>query len=512
MTAHLTVCPWCHRARWHVLALVVLSVGLYLPNLNDYFLGDDFDLIGSFYGKPPRYFLDLLWSNESGDAWKSWGIDPALGRGYLRPLKIWLLKLDLELWGTNPLGFHLTSTAFFAGIILLVWAILGRTIPQRPHLALAGAYATAVHPIFAELIPFVTAREEIVATFLGLASFLAFLRVRLEGRSAAPFHLFYALALLTKESGVVFLALPLSWDLAHGRLLPPVGDRARELLRTYAPAGVVLVGYFALRWMAFGNFAGGDGEPTHFLSAAAFVGFHARLWRSLFDPTLISVPGVPGALAIAGTLGLGVVGVVVRSRRVSARRWRDLLCFGPLWYLSSTSILYGVYFAVHHNLLAVIGLVLFATILLDALLMAGVLQRPGAWALGLALGSTALFLPPTLTTIREFDTASEVVRGIRASIEAQTAALPPGSSLALRGVPQWVLPPYFFGWGLLSALEEPFTKSDLANRSTVIDARNLELNRSRRPVPERYDLVLEFDLAAWVPAWMEARQRQRLSR
>ena len=53
-------------------ALALLAAALYAANLGDYFLGDDFDLIGSFVGKPASYLVALLWSNESGEAWKSW--------------------------------------------------------------------------------------------------------------------------------------------------------------------------------------------------------------------------------------------------------------------------------------------------------------------------------------------------------------------------------------------------------------------------------------------------------
>ena len=106
--------------------LLLLAVGIYAPTLADYFIGDDFDLIQSFWGKPPSYFFQLLYSNESGDVWKSWGIDPEQGQGFLRPVKIWLLKLQWEIWGTRAFGFHLTSLVLFAAIVLLVRALVTR--------------------------------------------------------------------------------------------------------------------------------------------------------------------------------------------------------------------------------------------------------------------------------------------------------------------------------------------------------------------------------------------------
>lgn len=499
------------RESWVLLALVALAAGLYLPNLNDYFLGDDFDLIRSFYGKPARYFVELLWSNESGDAWKSWGIDPALGRGYLRPVKIWFLALDFAIWGTNPLGFHITSTIFFVATVLLVFAILRRVLPERPFLAWAGAGAAALHPVFSEVVPFITAREEIMTTAFGLGSFLAFLRHRQDGRSAAPFALLYALALLTKESSIVFLALPLGYDLAHGRLPPRSRVAWRGTLRSYAPALAVLAAYFALRWIAFGNFKGGDGEATNYLSPAAFVAFHTRFFRSLVDPTLFAPGGDPRVRVAAGALALLLVGVVaLRLRRVAPARRRDLVFFGPLWYLGSTAILHGTYFAVRHHGPQVIGLALFVTLLLDTLLG----PKASRWGeRGLAAGllgvAAALFLSPTLETGAEFGVASRAVREIRAQVEEKTADLPPGSTISLLGVPQGILPPYYFGWGLLSSLKLPFTRTDVASRSTVINARNLSLNRIEARLPTHYDLVLKFDPDDWITPELRERSYQR---
>jgi hypothetical protein len=499
-------------AGW-LLVLGVLSAALYLPNLNDYFLGDDFDLIHSFYGKPPRYFLELLWSNESGDVWKSWGIDPDLGRGYLRPLKIWLLKLDFVLWHTNAVGFHLTSTFFFAGNVLVVFAILRRLVAERPLLAFAGAWTVAVHPVFSEVVPFLTAREELVATAFGLGSFLAFLRFRLLGRSPAACHVLYGLALLSKESSIAFPALWLGWDLVHGRLLAREKAERRELLRAYGPAVLLLCVYFALRLAAFGNLVGGDGQPTHYLSFAAFLAFHAQFFRSLFDPTLFWLGGAPGVALVAAGLAALATLFAARSRsKLPPGRLRELLFLGPIWYLASTATLFGTYFAVRHHLLPVIGLVLFGAVLLDSLLSAGVLRRAGACALALVAAATALFLPPTLATSREYRTASAVVARMRAEIEARSAGLPEGSTLSLVGVPQWTLPPFFFGWGLLSSLGKPFTESDLARKSTVINRRNLELTRARTPIPQRYDLLIEFDPRDWVPRELEQRQLRRQAR
>ena len=491
-------------------ALALVASLLYAANLGDYFIGDDFDLVGSFHGKPASYLVGLLWSNESGEAWKSWGIDPALGRGYLRPLKIWLLAADAALWGTHPLGWHLTSTAVFAAVALLILAILRRALPGRPALALAGAFAAVAHPVFSEVVPFITAREELLSIALGLASFLAFLRHREDGRSPLAVAGWLALALLAKESSLAFVGLLLGHDLAHGRLAP--GRPLRPLVRVYGPVALVLAAYFALRWLAFGNFAGGSGEPTWFFSGRALA-YYPRFFGSLGDPTLLSLGGLPGVAWLAAALAAGpVVALAPAWSRIAPRRRRDLLFYGPLWCLGSTALYTGVYFATRHHVLPVVGLVLFLGVALGALLDAGVLARERRAAAALAAAAGLLFLPPSFTTGLEWRAASRSVSRLRAEIERGAADLPDGSRVFVGDVPQLVLPPFYFGWGLLSALRQPFTPSDLADRLLVVNPRNLGLTRVRIPLPERYDRTLQLGGHAAVPLWIRERYERRLAR
>lgn len=497
---------------WAVV-LALFAFALYAGNWNDYFIGDDFDLIHSFEGKPFAYFPALLWSNESGDVWKEWGIDPALGRGYLRPLKIWLLATDAAIWGTNPLGFHLVSSACFAAIVLLTFAIARRAVPERPVLAAAGAAAVAMHPTFAEVVPFLTAREELLANALGLASFLAFQRHRDDGRAAWPFHLFYALALLTKESAIVFLALPLGWDLVHGRIWPLGRERRIDLARTYGPSAALLALYFGLRFAAFGNFLGGDGVELTYLSPTALLAFHAQLWRSFGDPTLLSVGGIPaGRVLAAGLLVLLAAATLAAWPRTPLARRRALLFFGPLWYAAATAILHGTYFAVRHNILPVIGIGLFVTVALDGLVARGAPRAARASAAALVVIAAALFLPPSMTTSAEWRATAAGVAAMRAQIEVETAGQAPPCTVSITGVPQWKLPPFYFGWGLRSALSLPFTPSDLARVCTVINARNVDLTRYRVEVPSRFDVEVEIDAGQWVTPEIRERHIRRLWR
>ncbi len=490
------------------LALAIAAAALYAPNLADSFIGDDFDLIRSFHGKPFSYLVSLLWSNESGDVWKDWGLDPAKGLGYLRPVKIWLLALDSALWGTNPIGYHVTATLCFVAMVVAAARLLERLLPDHRVLAVAGAGVAMMHPICAEIVPFLTAREETLAIAFGLAALLAFIRSRDDGNASPAFALLLALALGVKESSVAIVALAASHDLVHGRMRP-WSPGFRSDARIWWPALIVLVLYFSLRWFAFGSFAGGDGSEMSFLPAQV-IGFHARLFASLLDPTLLSVGFVREAGLVFALLALApAIAVAWQWKRIPIARRRDLLFIGPLWYLATTALYAGVPFASRHHIFPVLGLVMAETVALATLLDLGALRRERRVALAfLALGALA-FLPPSITTIREYRHASRMVAALRADIEAKAQQVPDGSDLVLRGVPQLVLPPFYFGWGLRSALGTPFTPSDVAGRMTVLNPLNRELNRIAKPVEEIRGVEIDVGRSDAIPRWMKLRYRQR---
>jgi hypothetical protein len=65
-------------------------------------------------------------------------------------------------------------------------------------------------------------------------------------------------------------------------------------------------------------------------------------------------------------------------------------------------------------------------------------------------------------------------------------------------VPQSGVRPYYFGWGLLSALKQPFTASDLARHSQVVNLQNIALNQYPTTLPERFDRVVRIE-GQWEP-------------
>jgi hypothetical protein len=470
--------------------LFVLPFVVYAANLDDYFLGDDFDLIVSIDEQGLAYHLRLLYSNESGRVWSDSGIDAVIGRGYLRPVKIWLLGLDLAAWGPSSLGFHLTTTAVFAGFVVGIFLLLEAMLPGQRSFAWLGAGLTAVHPVFGEIVPFITAREETLAALFSVFAIVAHVRARQTGRTPWGFVPLYALAIFTKESALPVLLIPVAYDALYGHLDASALRRPHAVLPSYVGILLLLGAYFALRLIAFGNVEGGDIGSRTFISPGAFARFHAALLASLSHRSLF---GAPSVLAGAIPLLAAVATLWVCTSRERRGRWlRPLLFLGPVLYLGATAILHGTYFSGRHHGFAVAALLAFVACLLAAVSERFSPRTQAGLACAVFVLGCGVFVPATLVRSGHFDAASRVVDAIRSEIEARTASLPNGCLVAVRGVPQHTEPPWFFGWGLRSALQRPFTPSDLSRRCTVVNRRNLELTGLRIEMPERVDLDLDF--------------------
>jgi len=477
-----------------IFGLVAVALLLYGRNLDDYFLGDDFELIRSIFDKPPAYLARLLVYNESGDIWKHLGLDPATG-GYLRPLKMWSLALDYKLWGTRPLGYHLTSTALFAFAVVMVF-LLARRLggARRGDCAMLAAFLAAIHPMTAEIVPWISGRDELIPAGLILATVWAFIRYRTSGGSLTLVCVLAGLALLSKESGVVALLLVGGYELSMLVVRRPSGAEWRRWLRPFVALAAIVGGYVLLRVIAFGNPVGGFGGADYG-SPQAFFDHQRAFWSLLFHPSMFtfsSVPGVEwaalGAVAVAAAL-------VWRARRLLDRRYfAHLLFVGPVWYLINSAFYYGLYFSARHCVVMVFGLCLFAGLLVEGAL-AGL---PSGWprsatvvTLALALGLA--LLPPGQQKSRRFDEASRAVERVLDWVDRETATLVAPCTVKLVNAPITEAPPYYFGWGLQSALRAPFRKSRIGERCRVFSEEDAVINGFVLPRPTSYDRVLVID-------------------
>ena len=125
---------------------------------------------------------------------------------YYRPLSRVSYLFDKYLFGTNPAGYHGGSIILHAACTLLLLLTLLR-LGCGMFSALIAASLFGIHPINAEAVNFLSARNNLLATFFVLGSFLAWLRA--DERGSRPLFAFsgflFFLATLSKETGVMLL-------------------------------------------------------------------------------------------------------------------------------------------------------------------------------------------------------------------------------------------------------------------------------------------------------------------
>lgn len=231
-------------------AICVFAALCYLTVIPTYFLSDDFVLI---------------WRVTQQGMFYTWGE----GRGgFLRPGTVLSYLIDYKFWKLNPVGYHLTNLIFHAiaayALYLISFDLLGKAAYQnRRMLSFLAACLFVALPCHSESVSWISGRTDVIATAFGFMATLGFLFV-LQKKSllaSVLVLLFFSLALLTKESVIVF---PFIWCMLY--VYAWWSEKVRpshQSLIILVMAHILLAGYFGLRKVTLGNFIGGYGSEQH---------------------------------------------------------------------------------------------------------------------------------------------------------------------------------------------------------------------------------------------------------
>jgi hypothetical protein len=301
-TAHRTA---GHRRldRW-LLATIAVAVLAYRPVLQMSFVGDDFMILhlvrqAGGLQHPGTYFhLNFF--------------------GYYRPVAFLSHALDWQIWHGQAFGFHLTSLLLHTGNAVLVFVFARRLFGELP--AVAAALLFALHPSSHEAVFWMSARFDLLATFLMLLGLLAIQAVETarssaeastqRGGRAVARHaiavLCFSLALLSKESAFAFPVIAAACDVFIAR------RSSRSMLRRLVPLLGVVALYSAVRVAAGGPELG---QGLARLAKAALLG------GALVTLVWLAVAGADGLLGrlaewrarLMAAFALGLAMVVAAS-------------------------------------------------------------------------------------------------------------------------------------------------------------------------------------------------------
>jgi tetratricopeptide (TPR) repeat protein len=173
------------QTRWKLLlavvSLIILTGVVYWPALHGQFIWDDDDHLTQNPAMTAHDGLRQIWSSMS------------VSRYY--PLTLTSFWVQRQLWGLNPLPYHLVSVALHAlSAVIIFFLLRGWNVPG----AFAAAAIWAVHPVNVESVAWVTELKNTqsgVCFFLALLCYAKFWR---EGRRA-----WYLVALLSFAAGLL---------------------------------------------------------------------------------------------------------------------------------------------------------------------------------------------------------------------------------------------------------------------------------------------------------------------
>jgi hypothetical protein len=270
---------------------------------------------------------------------------PVVNGGQYRPLVIASFIVDWLISGGWPFWYHTVNVAWHVAASVLTYRLLTAILP-RPG-ALAGALLFAVHPVHVEAVSNIVGRSELMMAVGVLAALLAHRR---QHWSAIPW---YAMAMLSKESGIVFFGLAVLNDV----MLTP-GAEWRQTLgdRRWLYAGylAVVAGFLVTLRLVVGphsfvtqSFAwNGVSAPDRWLTMLGIVPEYVRLLaipyalRFEYGPTLINVATGPTLEIVLGVLFLLVVARIVVATWTRA----PVVAAGFLWFVIAISPVSNVFF------------------------------------------------------------------------------------------------------------------------------------------------------------------------
>ena len=352
-------------------AVALLAAALPLRTLGFEFVFDDLHLIVN------NAFLREPWSPLTAFAHHFWHGTP-FGAAYYRPIVTSSLALNGRLLGWGPAGFHLVNVLLHAANAALLLA-LARRLGAPVWAATCAAALFAVHPAAAWPVGSIVARVDLLPAFFVLLAWLALYSDRGPARpgaeadpgasvdsrrrrgQAALAGLLFLLALLSKESAVAFLAIPV---LGLRRMREP-GEagirwegRPQSQVRPAWPAllalGAAVAAWFVLRRAAglgvliarglvdpLTNPLGQLPLPSRLWAALALAGRYilylvvpARFSdpRNYLDAAALPSVASPGVLLSLGVFlawGLGILILWLRRDRIALPLAFSLASFLP---------------------------------------------------------------------------------------------------------------------------------------------------------------------------------------
>ncbi len=381
-----------------------------------------------------------------------------VGANFYRPAMMLVFAGLRGVFGWEPAGYHAFDLALHALnawlLALFATAAARRVRAPRPFaFGVTCGAITAVHPIGVEVVPAVARNGDLLVTIWILLGLLAVLGwdpeapARHRGRLAA-FALSFALAVATKEPGVVLLGA--AWlAVVFLRDRPPLRRRALRAAWLAVPCVPILAVYFAARVRVLGDLLGGYQTGlgpwfmARFVANQLFVDLFLPGYAHAIDDYVPALHSLEGPVPLL-LLSLPLLAAAAVLSRPGPRRRAAAALASPLGRLAGFAV---AVLGVQAALFAATG-VYERRLLYPAAAMASFLpaaagvaafeQLPRRRAPAVAVAALALVLAPQLPLFHRYDewrSSGETTRLLTEGLRAEWEALPSGARVLVLNMP-----------------------------------------------------------------------------
>ena len=324
------------RALWVSLALVAANLAIYAPVRQYPFVNTD----DAVYVTANEHVLrGLSWANLQ------WAFSEARVP-YWHPLTFLSHMLDVQLFGTNAGGHHVTSVIVHVAVTLMLFAlVLEMTGALGRSAVVAGLFA--LHPLRVESVAWVAERKDVLSAFFWLATTWAYVRYvrRPHPKRYAAVVALFALGLMAKPMIVTlpFTLLLLDyWPLGRFGLdgqptrdnSVSIGALLKEKVPLFALALLASLVTFVAQREA-GAVESLEAIPLGLRIANALHSYVAYIGDLLWPARLAALYPYPRAVPVTSVLLALVVLVAITTLVLIARRRYPYLLVGWLWYLGT---------------------------------------------------------------------------------------------------------------------------------------------------------------------------------
>lgn len=243
------------------------------------------------------------------------------------PLTFFTYQIEYALVGTHPFLYHLDNLILHTlNALLAAWFVY--LLSRRKWMALFVGLIFAVHPINVEAVEWASARKDVLSTFFGLASLIAYLYFREKGgvRLYMLSLLCFVLGLLSKVMVITLPVLLLLIDDKEGQLWNV--RRMREKI-PYVVLSILfgIIGLVGKRSVV----ASSPLSTTIIMGAKSAVFYIGKIFfpfhLSLLYPYTKEITITSPDFAIPVLIVLGLIGVALMTRR-----WTREIFFGIFLY------------------------------------------------------------------------------------------------------------------------------------------------------------------------------------